>query len=154
MNEHRWGRVIDSGWSDWDIEMTCHLWNVIRVCTAQEDHGSGRRVIGVRYRLCPSGYTKAMLGVAALAAVAAAVLRSWPAAAVAVILLAACLGFRWGGTRRASQAVAVFDAQASDLGLVRCKPSPEPDATASASMDAEERRLPILGRMYRWRWGA
>jgi hypothetical protein len=130
LNENGWGKTIDSGWSDWDVEIYCHPWTVVQVCTAQEDHGSGKRLIRVRFRLRPSGYLKVLGGAAALTAVAAAGLLAWPAAAGATQLLGACLGICavclgvwWRGTRRASQAIAVFDAKAGDLGLIRCDPA-------------------------------
>ena len=59
------------GWSDWDLEVYCHPWTVVQVCTAQEDHGGGKRLIRVRYRLRPSGYMKALGAAVLLAAVAA-----------------------------------------------------------------------------------
>src|SRR5207247_5580167 len=67
LNEHGWGKTIDSGWENWDLEIYCHPWTVVQVCTAQEIHGSRQRLIRVRYRLRPSGYTK-LLGFAALSA--------------------------------------------------------------------------------------
>jgi hypothetical protein len=131
LNENGWGKTIDSGWSDWDVEFYCHPWTVVQACTAQEDHGGGKRLIRVRFRLRPSGYLKVLGGTAALAPVAAAGLLAWPAASEATLLLGACLGICavwlgvwWRGTRRASQAIAVFDAKAGDLGLIRCDPTP------------------------------
>jgi glycosyltransferase involved in cell wall biosynthesis len=131
LNENGWGKTIDSGWSDWDVEIYCHPWTVVQACTAQEDHGSGKRLIRVRFQLRPSGYLKALGGGAILTAAAAAGLLAWPDAAEATLLLGACLGICavwlgvwWRGTRRASQAIAVFDAKAGDLGLIRCDPPP------------------------------
>ena len=48
LTEHRWGRAIDSGWSDWDLEVSGDRWTLLRVRTAQEEHGGGRRLIRVR----------------------------------------------------------------------------------------------------------
>ena len=39
MNERGWGKTLDSGWEEWDLEVHCHPWTVLQVCTAQEDHG-------------------------------------------------------------------------------------------------------------------
>ena len=36
LNEHGWGKTLDSGWSNWDLEVYCHPWTVVQVCTAQE----------------------------------------------------------------------------------------------------------------------
>src|SRR5207249_1008736 len=52
----RWGLVLDSGWSEWDLEIGCHSCAILRVCTAQEDHGGGKRLIRVRYRLRPTTF--------------------------------------------------------------------------------------------------
>jgi GT2 family glycosyltransferase len=118
LNENRWGRTIDSGWSDWDLELYCHPWTVVQLATAEEDHGGNRRLVRVRFRLRASGYTKALVGLALLAGVAGPSFP--PAAAAAAVLLAACLGLWWRGTYRASQAVAVVDRSAKDLGMVEC----------------------------------
>src|SRR5262249_38404482 len=91
LDENGWGKAIDSGWSDWDGEIYCHAWTVVQACTAQEDHGSGKRLIRVRFRLRPSGYLKVLGGAAALTGVAAGLL-AWPAASGATLLLGACLG--------------------------------------------------------------
>jgi O-antigen biosynthesis protein len=71
LNERGWGKVIDSGWADWDLRIYCHPWTAVEVCTAQEDYGSRKRLICVRYRLRPSGYLR-LLGVLALLAAAGA----------------------------------------------------------------------------------
>ena len=60
LNERRWGKSLDSGWSDGDLEVHCHPWTTVQVCTAQEDHGSGKRLIRVRYRLRLSAFTKVL----------------------------------------------------------------------------------------------
>src|SRR5262249_29815779 len=51
LQEHGWGKTIDSGWEDWDLEIHGNAWTALQVCTAQEDHGQGKRLIRVRYRL-------------------------------------------------------------------------------------------------------
>jgi hypothetical protein len=124
LNERGWGKTVDSGWEDWDLEIYCHPWTVVQVCTAQEEHGGGKRLIRVRYRLRPRGSTKALAVVGVLTACAAAVLQAWPAAAVGGVLLAASFGAWWRGTGRASRALALFDAYAAELGLIRCEPAP------------------------------
>ena len=50
----RWGKTVDSGWSDWDVEVHYHPWTMLQVCSAQEDHADGKRLIRVRYRLRPT----------------------------------------------------------------------------------------------------
>lgn len=119
LDAHRCGKALDSGWSDWDLEVYCHRWTVVRVSTAQEDHGGGKHLIRVRYRLRPSGSLDVAGVVAALGGAVAAGVRLWPAAAVAGGLLAAGLLLWWRGTRAAAQAVALFDQAAADLGALR-----------------------------------
>jgi GT2 family glycosyltransferase len=125
LNEHRWGRALDSGWSDWDLEVYCHPWTVVRVFTTQEDHGSNRHLVRVRFRLRPSGYLGALGGLAALAG-ATACFGVWEAAVVAAGLLGGCLGLWWRGTSRARQVLALFDHWADQLGLFRCDPPLSP----------------------------
>jgi GT2 family glycosyltransferase len=120
LNEHRWGKVIDSGWADWDLRIHCHPWTVVEVCTAEEEHGGGKRLVRVRYRLRPSGHLKALALVGAVGAALAVLWASWPLAAVASATGALCGGLWWVGTCRASRAVAVVEATARDLGFLRC----------------------------------
>jgi hypothetical protein len=125
--EHRWGVTLDSGWAAWDLEVYCHPWTVVQVCTAQEDYGGRRRLVRVRFRLRPSGYMKALGLGTVLTALAALGLLAWPAGLEARLLLAACaaggavcLGLWRRGTCRAAQVVAVLDAMAGRIGLVHC----------------------------------
>jgi hypothetical protein len=121
--ENRWGRSIDSGWSEWDVEVYCHPWTVVQIFTAEEDHGENKRLVRVRYRLRPSGYLTGLAAAAVLGGAVAAGLWPWAAAAWAGSLLAACGGLWWRGTRRAALAVAVVHRWAAELGMVRV---PEP----------------------------
>src|SRR5205823_8782766 len=119
----RWGKTLDTGWDAWDVEIYCHPWTVVQVCTAQEDHGSGRHLIRVRYRLRPSGYMDLMASAGGVGVLVAAYLLAWPVALASGLLLATCLVLWWRGTCRATHALAVFDALAQHLGLVRCDSS-------------------------------
>jgi GT2 family glycosyltransferase len=120
LDDHHWGRTIDSGWSNWDLEIYCHAWTVLQVCTAQEDHGGDRHLIRVRFRLRPGGYMKALAITAICGSGALALLQGWPFALVAAVVVG-ILALIWRrGARRASQALAVFDATADQLGLIRC----------------------------------
>jgi hypothetical protein len=123
LDAHGWGKTLDTGWSHWDLEIHCHPWTVVQVCTAQEEHGSGKRLIRVRYRLRLSGYTRTLSLGAVVSAGAAWVFLSWVPATVATLLAAACLGAWWRGTRRARHVVALFDSIARELGLIRCEPA-------------------------------
>jgi GT2 family glycosyltransferase len=121
LDAHRWGKALDSGWSDWDLEIYCQRWTVVQVATAEEDHGGGKRLIRARYRLRPGGSLVAVGAVAFLAGALAAGVLLWPAAAAAGGLLAAGLLLWWHGTRRAARAVALFDQAAAGLGALPCE---------------------------------
>jgi GT2 family glycosyltransferase len=116
--QHRWAHVIDSGWSDRDLEIHCNSWTTLELRTAQEENGGGKRLIRIRYRLRPNGPMKVIGLVAALCAMAAVFARTWPAAVNAGVLLAAGLGLWWRGTRLAAHAVGVVDALARGMGLI------------------------------------
>jgi hypothetical protein len=137
LNRRRCGRVIDTGWSNWDLQVFCHAWTVVEVRTAQEDHGSGKRLIRVRYRLRPSGYTQVLIALALISATGAVLLSTWFGAATALVLLAWCAGTWWDGVRRAAQVVGMLDALAGGLGLVPCKPSPVAAAPVEVAPSAE-----------------
>jgi GT2 family glycosyltransferase len=130
LTERGWGKAIDSGWSDWDLEIHCHPWTVVQVTTAQEDHGSGKRLTRVRYRMRTTGYTKLVGVVTGALAVVALGLVSWSAGVAAVGMLALCTGAWWKGTRRASQGLAVVHAVAGKLGLMRCDAAPQVEQPA------------------------
>jgi GT2 family glycosyltransferase len=124
LTERGWGKTVDSGWSDWDLEIYCHPWTVVRVATADEEHGSAKHLIRVRYQMRTSGYTRAFGVVAGVLALVAVGLDNWPIGLAAAGGLAVCAGAWWKGTRRASQALAVVRAMAGKLGLMRCDPVP------------------------------
>jgi hypothetical protein len=146
LNERGWGKVIDSGWSDWDLEIYCHPWTVVRVCTAQEDHGGHKHLIRVGYRLRPARYLKAV-GAGALFCAAAAAWLGWPLAGCAAFLGALCAAMWWYGTRQASRVPAIFDLVGGQLGLIRCKPTPEAGGQAAAPEPEPQEDSPaVTGR--------
>jgi GT2 family glycosyltransferase len=142
LNERGWGKTLDSGWSEWDVEIYCHPWTIVQVSTAQEEHGGGRRLLRIRYRLRPSGHTK-MLALAGLATIAAALAcQFWPLAASGGVLLGLAAWLWRCGTRRASQALALFDTWARELKMIRCgsrppeQQSPTPAWNVQGTADA------------------
>jgi GT2 family glycosyltransferase len=123
LNEHGWGKTIDSGWQDWDIEVYCHPWTVLQLCTSEEDHGGSRRLIRVRYRMRWRGITKT-IGIAAFAlAGIAGFLQAWSLVAVAGVSLLGCLGIWVRGAYRAAEAVTVVDGLARRMKLLACEPT-------------------------------
>jgi len=127
LNEHRWGRTIDSGWENWDLAVYCHPWTVLQVCTAQENHGGGKRLIPVRFRLRTGGYLKLLWLVMLLAAASSFLIGIWSLSLAAGILAATGLGLWWRGLYRAAHAIAVWDHLAEQAGLVRCPPNIKAD---------------------------
>jgi GT2 family glycosyltransferase len=119
--EHRWGTTVDSGWSDWDVEVHGHPWTQLQVYTAQEDHGGRRHLIRVRYRLrlTPFARAAAALSLAACGALAC----FHPAAAVgaAGLLGGLLLGAWWRGLGLGGRAAAGFAVVSLRQGLVPCE---------------------------------
>ena len=42
MDEHRWGKVLDTGWFEWDMAVYCDWGLILKVVTVQEEHGQGQ----------------------------------------------------------------------------------------------------------------
>jgi hypothetical protein len=99
---------------------------IVQVCSAQEDHGAGKRLIRVRYRLCPSAFAK-LAGAACVAAVALAVHSHRLDAAASAGLLVLATAYAWRrGAALAAQVAGSFDVLAHRLNLVRCQAAPAP----------------------------
>jgi hypothetical protein len=119
--EHRWGTTIDSGWSECDVEVHYHPWTLVQVCTAQEDHGGGKRLIRVRYRLRFTELARLMVSVGVAATAVAGTFQIALAAAGAGLLTTLLLAVWCRGRRLAGQAINGFDKLAQDLKLLRLK---------------------------------
>jgi hypothetical protein len=120
LTEHRWGRAIDSGWSNWDLEVSGDRYTAVRVCTAQEEHGGGKRLIRVRYRVKARGTFWLLAGLGVVLTAVTAVVN--PVLAVAPALTAlGSLAYVWRrGLRIAGKVARVFDTAATQMNLVRC----------------------------------
>jgi GT2 family glycosyltransferase len=114
---HRWVKTIDSGWTDWDVELHLHPWSVLRVCTAQEEHGGGRRLVRIRYSLRPSGATYALLAAASVGLGVALAVRPELVLVAAALVAPAGLAAWWRGMVLAGRAIGLIDALASGLGM-------------------------------------
>jgi hypothetical protein len=125
LGQRRWGTVLDTGWSDWDVEVHGHPWTLLRVCTVQEDHGGPRRLIRVRWRLRLTAFTRAAGTLGTVAVLATAAVNPWLALGGAG-LLCGLLGVAWWrGASLASRVVRALNSLACGRGLVRCAPTDE-----------------------------
>ena len=149
LTEHRWGKTIDSGWSNWDVEIYCHPWTVVQVCTAQEEHGGGKRLIRVRFHLRFSSYTRVLAVASVIAAGIAVLFQTWPAAVASCLFLACCPAAWWRGSHRAAHATAVFDRLAREIGLTPVDPT---QAVSEKALPPEQPWSPWV-RMVRWLHG-
>jgi GT2 family glycosyltransferase len=138
LNKRRCGLVVDTGWSNWDLQIVCHPWTIVEVRTAQEDHGSGKRLIRVRYRVRASAYMRVILVLALISALGAALLPSWYPGALALVLFTGCIGFWCRGVKLAAHAVGMIDALAGGLGLIPCPPRPRETRSGAAAPRAGE----------------
>jgi GT2 family glycosyltransferase len=122
LTERRWAKVVDPGWSDRDLVIYCHPWTEVRVCTVQENHGSGRRLIRVRFQMHPRGAMWLAVAVAAAGVAAAGVWLGALAGLATAGGLLMVFGSVWcHSARRSGRAVSVFDHAARQLELVSCE---------------------------------
>jgi O-antigen biosynthesis protein len=123
LNEHRWGRALDNGWSDWDVRIYGHPWTLVEVLTAEESHGCGRELVRVRYRLKASGYLRVSAVVSLLGLVGSLYGDSWWLLGLSLALCTVCMGMWWSGRRRALAVLALWERGAAALGMKRLAPS-------------------------------
>jgi GT2 family glycosyltransferase len=144
LNENRWGKAIDSGWSTWDVDVYCDPWAIVRVRTSQEEHGGGRRLLRVGYQLRPAPFSVALATAAGLQLLAAALFQDW-----LILGGAAVTGLLWGwiwrcARHRANQVVAIFDLTGQRLGLIRCVPALPQPAAAPARPAAQTLHMRVV----------
>ena len=120
LDEHRWGRILDTGWCEWDMAVYCDSGLILKVVTAQEDHSRGRRLIRIRYRLGPSTRLRVIAAVSLVALGIVAQPDPRPAMGAAALVLG--LGVRaWvRGLAAATRVIALFRAQARQMDLIDC----------------------------------
>lgn len=120
LHEERWCNSIDTGWENWDLEVLCRPWTIIRITTAQEEHGGNRRLIRIRQQVRPSGYTRTLWAFSGVAAILGAVFSAWPYIAAAAALLTLGLVLYWRGSFHARQIVGMVESVAAGLGMIAC----------------------------------
>jgi hypothetical protein len=115
------------------LRIDCDRWSTVQVCTTQENHGGGKHVIPVRYRLRPRDSTRVLLVAAAMGVAAVAFVHALVGVVAGGFLLSVCLVEWRRSLRRAATASGVFDAVAATMGLVACQKVPArpiPDSKA------------------------
>jgi hypothetical protein len=144
LHEHRWGRVLDTGWCEWDMAVYCDSGLSLKVVTAQEDHGRGRRLIRIRYQL---GATARLwvIGAVSLAAVAI-IAQPYPGLAMVAAALVLGLGVRaWlRGLAAATRVIALFRTLAHQMQLCDCaEQTRPPSAPVSHAGSPSPPALPV-----------
>jgi GT2 family glycosyltransferase len=130
MDEHRWGKVLDSGWCEWDIAVYCASGLIVKVATVQEEHGQGKRLIRIRYRLGPTAWMK-ILGAIGLIALAITAVSSPRVAMAATAVMLGCGACIWGyGLAAATRVMALFHTQARRLHMIACPVEAQPRSDA------------------------
>jgi ATP-binding cassette subfamily B protein/subfamily B ATP-binding cassette protein MsbA len=156
--QHRWGKALDTGWSDWDVEVHGHVWTVIRISTTQEDHGSNRHLVRVRCRLGWTTFTKAAASLWIAFASVAAIAYPWHGLAGLGALLVALLFVWWRGARLAGRVVAGLESVAQNLGMIHCAENKYPAGADVQTVlaDGAATRSTLRGRVWTkltLRWG-
>lgn len=144
-------QVVHAGWASNDLDVYPHGWTRLEVCTVQEDHAGGKRLVRMRLRLRPNAQMSwALGGVVAFSLAAAAV----PAVAVCAAALSAVMVVAWReGLMRRSRVAALADEAANRVGLMaletRALPSAAEAPTAEAPVAETERATaePRRGRL-------
>ncbi len=129
LRANRWGITLDTGWSEWDAEVFGHPWTCLRLTTVQEEHGSGRRLIRLRYRFSPTWLSWIALTATVGSVGLAAYWLPGFAVAVGAVATLAALGIHRHGVRLAAQILDEFDGAAKAMGLTPCR---QADASRTA----------------------
>lgn len=145
LHEERWSMSIDTGWEHWDVEVLCRPGTILRITTAQEEHGGNRRLIRVRQQLLPSGYTQTLWGLGGIAATLGSLFSAWPYIAAAAGLFSVGLTVYWRGSFHARQIVGIVESAAASLGMIECgrdnalsRDEPHPDTGTLVQREGEQ----------------
>ena len=138
LDEHRWGKVLDTGWFEWDMAVYCDSGLILKVVTVQEEHGQGKRLIRIRYQLGPTARLR-VIGAVSIVALAVVAL-PYPRVAMGAAALVLGLGVRaWvRGLAAATRVIALFRAQAHQMHLIDCPEETRPPSAPAVSRDEPE----------------
>ncbi len=120
LSKKRWGSMIGSGWTNWDVEIDCHPGTVVRVQTAQENHGGADRLIRVKFRVRPRPFIAPLCATLLVISLAVSVSSVW-AIGVTIALAGYLAVHWWRAVCVAGRIVGVFERVAEALGLARCE---------------------------------
>src|SRR5262249_49907965 len=115
--------TTDSGWAAWDLEVYSDPWTNVHVCTTQEEHGSGKRLIRVRFSTRLHGHARVLAVASILALLSIAAREASIATLLAVLFGAGITAMKWRGCCSAARVVDLIDATARELRLMRCDSS-------------------------------
>ncbi len=115
----RWGNMVASGWSNWDLEIDAYSGTVIQVHTVQENHGGDKRLIRVHFRLRPRPFVTPICSALVAVSVASMTVSIWtfPLALFLISFLSICW---WRATALGGRIVGMFQRVAGELGLTQC----------------------------------
>ena len=145
LSELRWPKLIDAGWSNWDLEVYCHPCTALQICTTQEEHGGPKRLIRVRYRLKFRRIAIVVIVAGCLLLLAACQLHLGLAAAIAVTGLVWLAYIGWRGAAAAAQVTRIVDGAAMRLGLIRCQAREEGRVIAEQVPSSVSAQLSEMG---------
>jgi hypothetical protein len=83
--------ALDTGWNDWDLEVSGNMAGSARLAVAVENHGADKRLLRVRCGLRLSALTRWVIGAPALAGFVS-LLSGWIVAAGMLVVLAVAAG--------------------------------------------------------------
>jgi O-antigen biosynthesis protein len=138
MDEHRWGKVLDTGWFEWDLVVYCDSGLILKVVTVQEEHGQGNRLIRLRFNLGPTARLKCA-GAASMVVIAIAAV-FYPRVATIATSLIVALGVRgWvRGLAAATRVIALFRVQAQQMHLIECAEEVQTRSPSANSRDQSQ----------------
>jgi hypothetical protein len=119
-NEHHWQKVIDAGWTTWDLQVYNDRWTLVEFCTTQQNHGGGKRLIRVRCRFRARSLLWLTAGAGLLVAALCLPVNELVALGVAAAVPIALGAMWWRGIALAGRATTVFSMMALKLNLHRC----------------------------------
>jgi hypothetical protein len=125
LSQYRWGRVVDSGWTAWDLRVYSDPFVYLQVRTTEENHGGNKRLIRVHQSIRPRDLTLVVLTAATAGLGAFCLFQPIVGGVVSVVAALVVLALWVRCTHLAARTAALFEHVANDLGLTRCEPVEE-----------------------------